>query len=214
MMREQLKSQFNFIPDSLWAFQWYDDPEFLETNVLQKKVAQLRSLDFLKQLFHLVLPSIPNNSVIIKSLESARCVHKTSCVQGNYAFISYAHNNIDFVRLLLQQLDIEGVRYWYDTSIPVGGLWDEELEEKIRNAGVLIACVSDDYQSSKYCKRELKFADLISKTILPIAPIKWTWGAGLQMMFQELQISNFDDEYGFKDFRCTLHAVAPHVFNS
>jgi hypothetical protein len=214
LIREHLKTLIGFIPDTLWAFQWNDDRTHLANNLLQKAVAQLRKSDFLEQLFHRVLPSVPNYSVIIKSLEDARRVHGAPCVQGDYAFVSYAHTNVDFVEILLKTLDIEGVRYWYDTSIPAGGRWDEELEDRIRNAGVLIACVSDAYQESKYCKRELKFADLIGKMILPIAPSKWTWGVGLQMMFQELQVASFDGGHGFNDFRRTLQAVAPQVFNS
>ncbi len=214
LIRAHLKTMMGFIPDELWAFHWTNDLVQHTNNHLQQKVAQLRKPDFLEQLFHSVLPSAPNNSAILKSLENSRRVHATSCIEGNYAFISYAHINVDFVRILLQQLDAEGIRYWYDTSIPVGGTWDEELENRIRNAAVLIACVSDAYQESKYCKRELKFADLISKKILPIAPSKWTWGEGLQMMFQELQVASLDGGRNFVEFRQTLQTVAPQVFNS
>jgi hypothetical protein len=213
IMRTQLKSQISFIPDTFLIFQWSDVANDI-SNILQKKVAQLRNSGYLKQLFHQILPSVRNISVIIKSLENARSVYKNSYTQGNYAFISYSHTNIDFVRLLLQQLDIERVRYWYDTSISVGSLWDESLEEKICSAGVFIACVSDEYQISKYCKRELKFADLINKKILPIAPLKWQWGIGLQMMFQELQVLNFDETHDIKDLCRTLQVVAPQVFIS
>ncbi|MGH8592703.1 MAG: toll/interleukin-1 receptor domain-containing protein, partial [Gammaproteobacteria bacterium] len=134
LIRERLKTRIGFIPDTLWNFQWDDGQAHLVNNLLQKKVAHLRKPDYLEQVFLRVLPSSPEHSVIIKSLEHARRVHGAACLQGDYAFISYAHINIDFVGILLKKLDIAGVRYWYDTSIPVGGRWDEELEDRIRNA--------------------------------------------------------------------------------
>lgn len=213
LMRVQLKSQINFLPDTFLLFQW-SDVENDVSSTLQKKAAQLRNPMYFNQLFLKIIPSTPNDSLIIKSLESARSVHNTSYIQGNYAFISYSHTNLNFVKLLLHQLDVEKVHYWYDTSISVGSLWDESLEEKIRNAGVFIACVSDDYQISKYCKRELKFADLIGKIILPIAPSKCQWGVGLQMMFQELQILNLNETSNLKDLSSKLKVEVPHIFIS
>lgn len=58
----------------------------------------------------------------------------------------------------------------------------------ISNSSILMACLSPDYQSSKYCRREIKFADLIGKPIIPIAQKPITWADGLRFSFQELQI--------------------------
>ena len=176
-------------------------------------MARLRNADFLDRLFHRIVPSDAGQYVITKSLDEARRIRR-DVVRGDYAFISYAHTNAEFFKILLRELNTVGVRCWYDINIEAGSRWDEELEDRIRNAGVLIACMSDDYQESKYCKRELKFADLLDKTILPIAPSRWTWGPGLQMMFQELQVAFLDGGRGFTDFRRTLESVAPQVFHS
>jgi|GEM_PF-2673813 len=212
LLHKYLNSSIGFLPDELLTLHWSDSKTNITNDTLQKKVARLRKQDFLEQLFFRVLPSTPHTA-IIESFRKACNVYGTECVRGDYAFVSYAHTNSDFVRLLLEKLGHEGVRYWYDSHITSGSIWDEELENRIRNAGVLIACVSDAYQESKYCKRELKFADLIGKKILPISPSNWTWGEGLQMMFHELQVANFDGGYGFRNFHQMLQTVAPQVFN-
>lgn len=213
LVRNHLNNSISFIPGQLLNFYWDDYPVLgLSQNQLQKKVARLRKPDFIDQIFHRLLPSNPNNSVITKSFEDTNRFHDSHHINGNYAFISYAHTNKDFVEFLLNTLNAKGVRYWYDSKIPTGSCWDEELECKIRNAGVLIACVSDAYQESKYCRRELKFADLIGKVILPVAPSKWTWGTGLQLMFQEIHVTRIGEKDETENFYQTLQTVAPQVF--
>ena len=213
LIRQHLGVSVGFLRDELWSLRWDAAQSHRDKGVLQETVARLRNADFLDRLFHRVVPSDASQYVITKSLDEARRVRRDT-VRGDYAFISYAHTNAEFVKALLRELNTVGVRCWYDINIGAGSRWDEELEDRIRNAGVLIACMSDDYQESKYCKRELKFADLLDKTILPIAPSRWTWGPGLQMMFQELQVAFFDGGRGFTDFRRTLESVAPQVFHS
>ena len=212
LIKDYIKTQIGFIPETVSFFQWNNDKTSSENNILQKKVSRLRKSDFLEKLFHSILPSDSSCSVIMKSLEDARRLHGSPSIQGDYAFISYSHVNLNFVNSLIRHLDTLGVRYWYDTKIPAGKRWDEELENKIRNAGILIACVSDAYQESKYCKRELKFADLIGKVIMPIASSKWKWGNGLQMMFQELQIASFNESQSFNDYFRELQSIAPQIF--
>lgn len=110
--------------------------------------------------------------------------------EQKFVFISYSHKNIDFAKILVGVLQNEEVPVWIDEKIGAGSVWDETLETRIKSCSALIACVSDDYQASKYCRRELKFADLLGKPILPVSYQPWSWGQGLQMMFQEIQIVN------------------------
>ena len=105
-----------------------------------------------------------------------------------FAFLSYAHRDATWVTGLIEALGSQGVRIWYDVSIGGGERWDECLERRIRRCGLLIACLSPAYEASRYCRREIKFADHLEKPILPIASDAHAWGEGLAMMFQELQI--------------------------
>jgi hypothetical protein len=113
---------------------------------------------------------------------------------------------------LTRLLDESHVRYWFDADIKPGATWDEELEQRISEAAVVVVCLTDEYERSRYCTREIKFADTQQKRILPIAPEPRVWGKGFQFMFQELQIGSFDDGRGFRAFRDALQAAAPGVF--
>lgn len=213
LIRQHLNNASGFLPDELFSLSWDAAHPHSGERCLQQVVASLRAPDFLECLFQKIVPSDPSQNAIARSLSNVHDV-RAGAVRGDYVFISYARANSDFANTLMRRLDAADVHYWYDTEIQAGSRWDEELETRIRNAGALIACVSDEYQGSKYCKRELKFADLLNKAILPIAPSAWVWGPGLQMMFQELQVTCFDDARGFNDFRLALESVAPQVFHS
>lgn len=212
LIRQGLNNnECRFLPEELLPLAWGAAQLHSGEGSLQQVVASLRAPDFIDRLFQRIVPSDPNQNAITRSLSDARRVWKKE-VRGDYAFISYARANGDFAKALLRKLDAAGVRYWYDAGIHAGTYWDEELETRIRNAGIMIACVSNEFQDSKYCKRELKFADLLNKAILPVAPSVWTWGPGLQMMFQELQVEFFDNGHGFNKFRVALESAAPQVF--
>lgn len=107
---------------------------------------------------------------------------------GPFAFLSYAHVERAQLDRLAAALRDRGIPYWFDDQIDPGSAWDDHLEARIRECALLIACVSPAYEASRYCRREIKFADLLAKPILPVAANDYVWGPGLAMMFQELQI--------------------------
>jgi TIR domain len=129
-----------------------------------------------------------------------------------YIFLSYAHKNRDFAEVVMNFLGSAGASFWWDDGIEPGSIWDEALEERISNCTVLMPCVSADYQSSKYCRRELKFADLLSKPILPVAQQAVTWSDGLRFMFQELQICVLASNQSWERLRGGLTDIAASVF--
>ncbi|MET4630901.1 hypothetical protein ABIB83_007961 [Bradyrhizobium sp. I1.8.5] len=133
---------------------------------------------------------------------------------GPYVFLSYAHKNWDFAMGVMQFLTSAGVSFWWDDGIQPGSVWDEALEERISNCCLLMACLSTDYQSSKYCRRELKFADLLGKQILPVARDPVTWSDGLRLMFQDLQIMTLNSDQSWGRLRDNLANMAADVFGS
>ncbi|PJG50923.1 hypothetical protein CVM73_33665 [Bradyrhizobium forestalis] len=131
-----------------------------------------------------------------------------------YVFVSYAHKNLDFATVVMQFLTSAGVSFWWDDGIQPGSVWDEALEERISNCSLLIACLSTDYQSSKYCRRELKFADLLGKQILPVARDQVIWSDGLRLMFQDLQVTALNSDQSWARLRDSLANMAVNVFRS
>lgn len=128
---------------------------------------------------------------------------------GPYAFLSYAHRDRHQIGQLIDRLGEHGLAIWFDDHIEGGVAWDECLENRIRDCALLIACVSAAYEASRYCRREIKFADVLGKPILPVSADKYLWGPGLALMFNELQIVH----RGSADWALTVAAEAKRLLS-
>lgn len=184
-----------FLTDDFLCLDWTDIPFEEEAGPgLGRMVSSLRSADYVATLFNrLFAPSSPMTRITgFPGTDPVR-----SEADGSFAFVSYSHRNRPFVDELTRALGASRIPFWFDSGIEPGAIWDEALERRIRNCSALIACVSSDYEASRYCRRELKFADLIGKPVLPLSDGAWNWGPGLQMMFQEYQIQNVRSDGGW-----------------
>jgi hypothetical protein len=209
LIRRHLSHIVPFLPAELLPITWDGSPD---AEILPTVAARRRPDNYLSAIFETITPSIGASQILSNSITRAKQA-KINSTRGDYVFISYAHkNSTDFIQPVTNFLSKFGIKYWYDQDFKTGVIWDEKLEEKIRHAGAIITCVSDDYQASKYCKRELKFADLLHKPILPISMGQCTWEAGLQMMFQELQITSLVSHEGFDKLVQSMRSEAPQCF--
>ena len=82
---------------------------------------------------------------------------------GPYIFISYAHADEQAVGSVLENLEQNGVRFWYDDGIEVGSEWPEYIAERLASANLMIAFVSNAYAVSNNCRKEMHYA--VSKGI-------------------------------------------------
>ncbi|HEX7335093.1 MAG TPA: toll/interleukin-1 receptor domain-containing protein [Pyrinomonadaceae bacterium] len=75
-------------------------------------------------------------------------------------FISYSHQDRDFVRRLERDLALEfpEAQVFYDMMIPVGEPWAETLAAQIRQADIVLVVVSPDYPGSGWLSQELNVA--------------------------------------------------------
>lgn len=191
MIETSLKERFHhvapFLSTDFLHLEWTEAP--FQEAVLTKtqQVAALRPDDYLERIFNRLF-SVGAGSGASSVTYRSRASSLTSAPFDHFAFISYAHRDRNFVDELMACLNRHRIPLWFDNSIAPSATWDETLESRIHSCAVLIACVSDEYQASKYCRREIKFADLLKKPILPVARQPWVWGDGLQVMFQEYQI--------------------------
>jgi hypothetical protein len=85
-----------------------------------------------------------------------------------FAFISYARADSAFVYQILEQFSEAGIEIWYDQNIPVGEEWDEMLAHQLENASTILFFASKQSLKSRYCKREIAYADIAKKPITPI----------------------------------------------
>jgi len=177
----QLQLNLPFVPGELWDLHWSDEA-VVECAL---GVATARPDDYLGQVLEALLPP----TEVRPRIRPKASGHAQPLVEsGPFVFVSYAHTDMGFMEQVVDTLVMHSVRCWVDKAIEPGAIWDETLEERIRQSQLFLVCHSPAYEASRYCRRELKFADMLSKSILPVALRTATWGSGLRLMFQELQI--------------------------
>lgn len=209
LVRRRLNADADFLPADYWGLvDAADTPgDSAADESPAEAILRVRRSDFIDELFETIAPSL-NQKVLAQPARPPMPPATT----GDYVFVSYAHADRDYGNQIIARLQDAGVRVWFDAGIEPGTVWDDTLESRLRDAGAVVVCLTAAYEASRYCTREIKFADLLSKPILPIAPRAWMWGSGLQLMFQELQVAAYDQGPGFAALRNALRSTAPQVF--
>lgn len=108
-------------------------------------------------------------------------------IEGNYVFISYAHRDGPKARHIIQLLQQQGLKIWYDHGIQPGSEWRVELVNKIKKCGYFFSLVSANYFKSKHCSRELKYAADKVDNVLLIYLEKIQLPEDFEMMQSEIQ---------------------------
>ena len=75
-----------------------------------------------------------------------------------YIFISYAHKDSSLVWPIVDRMQKDGYRVWYDEGIDPGTEWDENIAAHVTGCSFFIAFLSENYLASDNCKDELNFA--------------------------------------------------------
>lgn len=84
-----------------------------------------------------------------------------------YIFISYSHKDFDEVAAVINELQNQNYRVWYDEGIDPGTEWDKNIATHVEECEYFIAFISENYINSSNCKDELNFArDLEKKRFL------------------------------------------------
>ncbi len=110
-----------------------------------------------------------------------------------FVFVSYAHADGAAISALLRTLHQRGVGLWFDAGIGGAHEWDDVLERRLQDAHGVVAFLSKTSVASKYCRRELKFADAIGKPILPVLLEAVELKGGLGLMLGSVQALRADD---------------------
>ena len=75
-----------------------------------------------------------------------------------YIFISYAHKDSALVWPIIERMQKDGYRVWYDEGIDPGTEWDENIADHVYGCAFFMAFLSPNYMASDNCKDELNFA--------------------------------------------------------
>lgn len=86
-----------------------------------------------------------------------------------YIFLSYKREEYDFALTLATRLKNAGVHVWMDKlEIKTGDNWVDAIQQALNNCAGLIAVLSPDYFTSKYCPNELTRAYNMNRPIFPV----------------------------------------------
>ena len=104
-----------------------------------------------------------------------------------YIFISYSHKNASKVFPVIEQLQANNYRVWYDEGIDPGTEWDENIAQHVKHCGFFIAFLSPEYLSSSNCRDELNYARDLDKNRLLIYLSDVELPGGMSMRLSRLQ---------------------------
>lgn len=122
---------------------------------------------------------------------------------SEHVFISYRsmEGELDLALRLAADLKNRGVRAWIDKlELKPGDDWRLQIEEAVDECAALIAVVSPNYVSSKYCRREMRRADDRDCPIFPVLTTprnQWPEDVRWPIEIQERQyvdFTNWQDE--------------------
>lgn len=98
-----------------------------------------------------------------------------------YIFISYSHKDIERVVRLIRRLQSEGFRVWYDSGIPAGTGWANEIASHIKSCGCVLSLLSAHSAGSRHFEEEFNYAHYLQKPILVAYLEKCELSPGMEM---------------------------------
>lgn len=121
------------------------------------------------------------------------------CYKGDepYIFVSYAHRDDVQVWPILDRMQRDGYRVWYDEGIDPGAEWPDTIAAHVEQCGFFIAFLSEGYLDSDNCKDELNFARELGKERLMIhlSPVELTVGMRMQLSrYQAIHWYSYEDQ--------------------
>ena len=105
--------------------------------------------------------------------------------EGNepFVFVSYAHKDTALAEPVVQWLNDNNYRIWFDKGIH-SGEFALKIEERLEKSFCVIALLTDNYIDSINCRNEINYAIKNNITILPIClnPTQLRYGMNLQLV--------------------------------
>nr|XP_054756668.1 uncharacterized protein LOC129262561 [Lytechinus pictus] len=141
-----------------------------------------------------------------KNIPGVQQNQTTESVDPPTVFISYQWDKQPQIQRLFSRLTDLGYHCWLDINQMGGGdpLYSK-IDKGVRNAKVVVSCVTSKYALSANCRREISLSDALRKPIIPLLLEEMTWPpeGPMSMTFTQLlyidftnetTVANFDDE--------------------
>ena len=105
----------------------------------------------------------------------------------NYIFISYAHKDSDTVLPMINHMQEQGFRVWFDSGVEAGTEWPEYIAEHLENAAVVLVLMSNAATASRNCRDEINFALDMGKDMLVVHLEEAKLTAGMRLRLSAIQ---------------------------
>ena len=125
-----------------------------------------------------------------------------------FIFISYSHKNKNEVISIMQRLQNDGYRLWYDEGIHPGSEWADYIAQFVSKCSIFLAFISDEYLLSSNCKDELDFARNKEKSRVLIYLKDVELPEGMSLRFNRLQNIHKNDYEDEDDFYQKLYKTS------
>lgn len=125
-----------------------------------------------------------------------KCNFKAYEGDEKYIFVSYSHADADIVYPIIERLNEEGYRVWYDDGIVPGSEWPENIAAHLDKCTTFIFFASPNSVASDNCKREVNFALSRKKNFFTISLVPTQLSLGLELQISTQQNILF---YEYKD---------------
>lgn len=113
-----------------------------------------------------------------------------------YIFISYAHKDANRIYPVIQALQNNGLRVWYDEGLEVGSHWSETIATHMDKSQCVLCFLTKNFFESENCKDEMHFAKERGKgpLIVYLDPVKLS--VEMQMSFGRLHALSMENLSG------------------
>ena len=128
-----------------------------------------------------------------------------------YIFVSYPHRNSEAVMPVLQTMQEQGFRFWYDEGIDPGTEWDDTIAEHILKCDYFLALLSPEYIQSSNCKDELNYARDLDKDrlLVYLSPVELPAGMSMRLgRLQAIHAYKYQVEEEFYEKLFSAHGIS------
>jgi hypothetical protein len=131
-----------------------------------------------------------------------------------FVFVSYSRADSEAMLEIIGELQQKGASFWYDGHNIGGDDWIAALEERLMGCSAVLAIVSPNFLTSKYCAREVSFADALNRPICPIYLSPVELKGGLNFLLHSIQRIDRSDPASLNKLLDAFRHFAPDVINA
>ena len=144
---------------------------------------------------------------LLRSALQRQATHLPEPFQSERGFlvVSYARSDLTRVAPFLNSVVSWGFSVWYDRGIPGGVEWNAMIEQRVATSDAVLLFLSEVAASSRWVRREVKFADFLEKHIAIVALEPMTHVEGLNMLLTQYQIIDGANPSWQAELRASLH---------